>query len=117
LHDQELRLDIGALLAAHRLRKQWRYLAPDLAPDLRRRPPQRPWVLAANDGFVGIIVEIDQLLAPADPDRLLRGQHDADRGLQVGRPMLGRADRCAGPIAAVHDRGKLAAPHDEWLPL
>ncbi len=86
LHDQELGFDIGALVAAHRRGEHGPDVAPDLAPDLGRRTAQRPGMLAADDRFVGVVVEIDQVPPPADPDRLARGEHDADGCLEALRP-------------------------------
>ena len=60
LHDQELRLDIGAFVAAHRRSQHGPDVAPDLAPHLGCRAAQRPRMPAADDRLVGVVVEVDQ---------------------------------------------------------
>ena len=55
-------------------------------------------MLAADDRLVGVVVEVDQLRPPADPDRLARGEHDADRGLQALRPGRRRPERSVRPV-------------------
>ena len=90
LHDQELLLDEGALDAPHGGGEQRPDVRPDLPPYLRRWPPQRDRMLAADDGLVGIVVEKGELPAPADPDRLPGRQHDAQRGFQALGPTFRR---------------------------
>ncbi len=115
LHDQELLLDIGAFIATHRGRQHRADLRPDLAPHDAGRLAQRPRMLAADDRAIGVVVEVDELAAPADPDRLARGQHDAHRGLQAARPLCRRPERRRGPVQRPHARGQLAvAVQEVW---
>ena len=60
LHDEELRFDVGSLVAAHGGVEHRPDIAPDFAPDLGGRPPERPRVFPADDRLVGIVVEVDQ---------------------------------------------------------
>ena len=85
----------------------------DLGPDLDRRPAQRLGMLAPDDRLVGIVVEIGQLAAPADPDRLARSQHDAQGGLQALRPAVGCSQGGSGPVVAADQRAELAAALQE----
>ena len=66
-------------------------------------------VLAADDRFVRIVVEIDQLFAPADPYRLARRQHDANCGLQAPGPGRAWPERRLRPIEPINQDGKLVA--------
>ncbi len=113
LHDQELFLDVGPLDPAERGGEHRADLRPDLAPHLRRRPAQRPGVLAPDDRLVGIVVEVGQLRAPADPDRLARGEHDPHRGPEALGPGIGRAQRRPGPVVAADQHAHLAAACQE----
>ena len=117
LHDQELCLDIGASIAAARFGKQRTDILPDLVPHDRRWTSERPGMFAADDGLVGVVVEVDELLSPADPDRLLRGEHDSDGSLQALRPLLRRTDRGTAPIELQHQPGELATSRKQPVPL
>src|SRR6187401_2877106 len=66
-------------------------------------------MLAADDRLVGVVVEIDQVLAPADPERLARGQHDPNGGLEAERPALGRTQGRRGPVMRADQRAELSA--------
>src|SRR5262249_47932084 len=79
----------------------------------RGRPAERPRMLAADDRLVGVVVEVDQLLAPADPDRLTRGEHDAHRGLEAARPEFGAAEGGGRPVERPHARPKLATTREK----
>ena len=115
LHDQELRLHVSADRTLPRLRQHGADVAPDLAPHLPRRFAERPRMLAADDRLIGIVIEIDELFAPADPDRLLRGEHDTDGGLERARPALGRAERGRGPVERAQQAGQLAGARENLL--
>ena len=117
LHDQELGFDVGAFPFFHRPGEQRRDVLPDFVPHHPGRAAERPWMLAADDRLVGIVVEIDQLIAPADPDRLLRGEHDANGRLQALRPTIGRADRRAGPVKIPDQPGEFATADEQALAL
>src|SRR6185437_3094970 len=73
-------------------------LVPDLAPHFGGGHAQRLGMLAANDVLVGVIVEIDHLLAPPDEHRLARGQHDPHAGLEAAGPGGGRTELCLAPV-------------------
>jgi hypothetical protein len=79
---------------------------PDLLPDLARGGAQRPLVALAQHRDVRVVVQVDQIPAPAHPDRVPRVEGDLERGLQALRPDLQRAERRAGPVertdAALH---------------
>lgn len=72
-------------------------------------------MLAADDRLVGIVVEIDQLASPADPDRLLRSEHDAHGGLEAGGPVSGCSDRRTRPIEALHHLCEFSAADEQPL--
>ena len=109
LHDEELRFHIGAFLAAHRLGQHGRDVVPDLAPDFLGRPAERPRMLAADDRLVGVIIEVDQLGPPPDPDRLAGSQHNADRGLETLRPSFRRTERRRRPVEFAQQYRELAS--------
>ena len=113
LHDQELRLDIGALVAAERGVEHRPDFAPDLAPDFAGGTSERPRMPAADDGFVGVVVEEQKVLSPADPDRLPGRQHDPDRHFQALRPGCGRAKTRLTPGKSPQERAELPAAGDE----
>src|SRR5262245_58295006 len=58
LHDEELGLDVGALLAAHGLREHRADLGPEFAPYDGGGLAERPGMPAADDGLVGVVVEV-----------------------------------------------------------
>src|ERR1700761_2720620 len=108
LHDQELLLHIRAFDTAHGGIEQGPDVTPYFTPDLACRTPDRPGMLAADDRPIGIVIEINEFFAPADPDRLARSQHDAHGRLQALRPMFGRAQRTGRPIVGANEVTGLA---------
>ena len=121
LHDQELLLDIGAFMAPHRRGQHWTDVGPDLAPHFGRRTAERPGMLATDDRLVGVVVEVVQLRPPADPDRLARGQHDTNGGLEALGPGVrpGRAHwppsrRIASSRRVRYFQGKACRVHPHW---
>lgn len=108
LHDQKLGFHIGALGAAHGLRQHRSDILPDLAPDYGGRLAERRRMLAPYDRLVRIVVEIDEVGSPADPDRLPGCQHDADGGAQAFWPGLLGTERGAFPIKAPNKLRELA---------
>ena len=63
LHNEELGLDIRALHAGHCRRQHRLDIVPNFLPHFGRGPPQCPMVLAADDCFIRIVVEVDRSLA------------------------------------------------------
>ena len=98
LHDEQLGFEVGSLLPAHCGIEERTDVAPDLAPHLRDRASQRPGMLATDDGFVGVVVKIGEIAAPADPDRLAGGQHDPQGHAQILGPAMWWADRRVRPV-------------------
>src|SRR5581483_8760674 len=117
LHDQKLGFDVGAFIASHRLRKHGLDFLPDLAPDGRDRFAERPRMLAADDRFVRVVVKVDQLAAPTDPDRLARRQHDSDGSAQALRPTFRGRKRGVGPIVRSNSPGEFAIAGNPTLRL
>src|SRR5581483_7142415 len=70
LHDQELRFYECPLVASHSSCQHRADVGPDFVPHLVRWAPRRPRMFSSNDGFVLIVVKINQLLAPANPNWL-----------------------------------------------
>ena len=70
-------------------------------------------MLAADDGLVRVVVEIDELVAPPDEHRLAGGEHDADGGLEGARPGVHRAEGGGGPVVAAHELAQLTAAGEE----
>ncbi len=113
LHDQELLLDVDALDPARGGGEQRPDVGPDLFPDLRGGPAERPRMFTANDRLVGVVVEVGELGAPADPDRLPRRQHDPHGGAQALGPALRWAKRGLGPVVAADQGAHLPAAGEE----
>ena len=113
LHQEELLLDIGAFDPAHGGGQQRLDIGPDFLPDDLGRLAQGVGVLAADDRLVGVVVEVDQLGAPADPDRLAGRQHDADCRLEALRPGGRRSERIVVPVMGTDQRPQFAAPREE----
>jgi hypothetical protein len=65
--------------------------------------------LDAERASVGVVVELNQLTAPPDQHRVLRGQQQARGGSQSLRPVLGMAERCAGPVEGTNALAHVAA--------
>ena len=108
LHDQQLGFNVGARVAAHGLREHWPDVLPNFTPNHGGGLAERPGMLAADDRFVGIVVKIGQVLAPTDPNRLARGEHDADCGPKTLGP-LSRCPQCrTSPVERLHQLSKLA---------
>ncbi len=85
------------------------YGAPDVPPDLRSGPAEGRGVALAEDGDVGVVVEVDELASPPDEHGIARVEHDADGGLQALRPPLDRSDRRPGPVERAHPLAHLSA--------
>ena len=75
--------------------------------------PERGGMFAADNGFVRIVIELDELLAPAEPEGLARGEHNPHGGLQALRPCLNRAKRRGGPVERAHANTHLTAAPEE----
>src|SRR5262249_15890469 len=107
---QEMLLHIGSFFLRHGLVEQWSNIAPDFAPHFRSGAPKRPRMLAADDGLVGIVVEVGEILAPADPDRLLPGQHHSPAPSYAVRPLLRTPDGSGFPIVCRHELSEFTLP-------
>ncbi len=113
LHQQKQGFVVGALVVVHRGFRARPDLIPDLPPHGRGRLTQRPGVLAAQDRPVGVVVQVDQVVAPPDEHRLPRGQQDTHAGLETARPVLGRAERRRGPVDRPHERSGFASTREQ----
>jgi len=82
---------------------------PDLGPDLASRRSQGVWMLVANDGEAGVVIEHDEVIAPPDEDGETRAQAGGNRGLQRLWPLLERSERRFRPVAQTHECSHLAA--------
>ncbi len=115
LHDEEEGLVVGALVALHGGGGAGADGVPDLPPDHAGGLAQRPRMLAADDGLVRVVVEIDELVAPPDEHRLAGGEHDADGGLEGAGPPVHRAEWGGGPVVAAHELAQLTTAGEEIL--
>jgi len=64
-------------------------------------------MLAAHDGDVGIVVEVDKIVSPPDEHGLARGEDDTDRGNQRSGPRLYWSQRCRCPVLPGHEGAEL----------
>src|SRR5262249_50556778 len=78
LYYEELLLHVSSLISAHGLRQHGADVVANFAPNLSGGAPECPRILAADDGFVGIVIEVDEVSSPVDPYGLAGGEHDAD---------------------------------------
>ena len=86
-------------------------VGPDFLPHLAGRRAQRPVVLDAQGGAVGVVVEEGEFLAPAHPHLIARGQKNAHHGAQALRPGFRRPERSLGPVMA-RMRAPISPPPD-----
>ena len=113
LHDQEQGFVVGAAVAVHGGTRPGAYLIPDFAPYHAGRLSQGVRMLAPEDGAVGIVIEVHELLAPPDEHGLAGGQHDADGGAQGLGPRGHGAERSGLPVAGPHHGPEFAAAREE----
>ncbi len=83
-------------------------LAVNLRPGLAQRLAQHGRVLVAKDRPVGIVVDQDELGAPANRLGKARRQHEPDRPFQRRRPAFRRPERSFGPVELAHAARHLA---------
>nr|WP_106757496.1 hypothetical protein [Massilia glaciei] len=83
---------------------------PDLAPACAPALSQRVRVsLGAHGGAVGVVVELDQVLAPPDEHRMVRGQHQTQGRFEHLGPLRGIAERPGAPVVGARQGAHLAA--------
>ncbi len=109
LHDQQQRFVVGSFVGGHGRLGARSHLIPNLAPHYGRGLAERPGMFAADDRLIGVVVEIDQLVAPPDEHGLARGEHDADRGPKRLRPGFDGAQGSARPIHGTHQLAQFPA--------
>ncbi len=113
LHDEQLRFDVRSLVSAHGGVEHRSDIAPDFAPDLGGLAPERPGMFPTDDGLVRIVVEIEQLTTPANPDRLARGEHDPQGHAQVLRPSMRGSQRGRHPVEFTDELTEFSAARKE----
>ena len=82
------------------------YFRPAIATALAQRP--RMFVLA-DARAVGVVIELDQILAPPEKHGMARGEQGIDRDEQRFGPLLDGTDRSARPVEGAGAIGHLAA--------
>ncbi len=70
-------------------------------------------MLAADNRLVRVIVELEQITSPADPDRLARGEHYPGGGLETLRPVGQRAEGGGRPVEGADALAHFAAADDK----
>jgi hypothetical protein len=88
----------GAALALEDRLIERAQLGMDLRPYLGERPAQRTGMPAAQDGAIGVVVDLHQLRPPAHRHREARGEDRRDAEAQAGRPGLDGAERRLRPV-------------------
>jgi len=93
--------------------EEWAEDVPHLAPALAGGTTERPGMLRAEHGRVGVVVDRDELRAPEE-DHLSPGwQQDADRTPEALWPRLHGAKRGRGPVVLANAAAHLAAAREE----
>ena len=108
LHDQQERLIVGALVGENGFDARPN-LIPDFTPYDARGFAERLGMLAAEDTFVGVVVEVDEFIAPPDEHRLARRQDNANAGPQILRPGADGSKGRFRPVLGAHQFAKFAA--------
>jgi hypothetical protein len=67
-------------------------------------------VFSTQDVLVGIVIEIDQFIAPPNEHWLPRGQNNSNAGAQALRPQFNRPQGCFGPVNSAHERTQFSSP-------
>ncbi len=70
LHDEHLRFDVCAFVLMDDRIGLGADDVPDLTPHDPERLAERLGMLATDDGFVGIVVEVGEVRSPSEPERL-----------------------------------------------
>src|SRR5262249_11269358 len=71
---------------------------PDLLPAFTRWLAERPWMLAAERGNVGIVINRPEFRPPEEDDLGFRGEEQAYRVLQRTWPVAWGTERCRHPV-------------------
>src|SRR2546423_542868 len=66
-------------------------------------------MLAAADGPVTIVIDLNVVRAPREGDREVGGEAQTHRRAQALRPGFDRAERGCGPVQRAHEPAHLAA--------
>ncbi len=89
---------------------------PGLRPDLANRPAHIVRMVGRTEQrAVRIVVDQGAVRSPQEHHREPRSQADADRGLQMIGPQLGRPEIGLRPIETAHQLGELAIAREQPL--
>jgi hypothetical protein len=80
---------------------------PDLGPALRRRLSERARVLAAEDRPIGVVVDLRELGAPEEDDRIVEREQRPRVREERSRPALARPERGRRPVGALEQAERL----------
>src|SRR3977135_4542975 len=106
----ELVLMPGRASAAHHLLDLRTDDVPDFSPALPSALSKRARVaLGSHSLAIGVVIELNEPLAPPDEHRVVGVQQDAHRGPQTLRPGLRWAQRTCRPVIGSHQRAHLPA--------
>ena len=81
-------------------------------PGVEHRQAEDSGMPIAGEAAIGVVVEHDTRRSPQQHQRHRRVQHQAQRGLEAGRPVRGGAKR-RRPVMVANEAGHLAAPGQE----
>jgi hypothetical protein len=88
----------------------------DFRPAFADFRAEEPWMPAAGEDGIGIIVDHDAVFAPQHDDRYWGAQQDRCGSLQALGPAGSRSQRSRGPIICAHERAHRAAARQKIEP-
>lgn len=98
--------DVGGLAGVRGLSNR-ADLVPGFLPDVAERASQRVRLVAENR-YEGVVIECDELRAPDDRLREMRGETERDSGLEYIGPVFQRAEGRIRPVVTADLPGHLA---------
>jgi hypothetical protein len=109
-HRNELVLVPRRAAAAHHLLDLGADNVPDFRPALPSPLTERAWMALGSHGLtIGVVIELNELLAPPDEHRVVGIEQDAHRRPQALWPALGLPQWACRPVIGPHQRAHLPA--------
>ena len=74
-------------------------------------------LVGAEAGAIGVVIELDEFLAPPEKHGVPGGKHGVDSDEQRFGPLVDGADRGLAPVEGASEIGHLAGAEDAILPV